>query len=112
MLTADMSAAPIEIQIGSRSFRIATTAPAELLKRDARLVSSHLNALPPAQRQHPNALLLVALALAHELEETREAQRQDKTQQVQRARGLLQRVDTALGGVDEHGATLRPAPSR
>lgn len=101
-----MNKAPVELRIGGHSYRIATSAPEDTLLRSAQLVERRLQELPTSQRQHPNALLLVALSLAHDLEQERTSRSVERSTQAQRARALLRRVDAALGSVDEDGVDL------
>ncbi len=92
--------------IGGRRYRVSATADAERLHHLARIVDAKLLALPQLQRTHPDALVLVSLALAHELEEQLQAHQTMSEQYALRLTQLLTKIDAALGTVDENGEPL------
>lgn len=106
-----MDKARVEVTIGERRYRVSATADAEHLQHLAQLVDSKWQALPPLQRAHPDALVLVSLALAHELDEQRRSQETLNERYAERLTRLLARIDRVLGTVDEDGQQLPPVES-
>jgi cell division protein ZapA len=96
-----MSAAPVELRVGGQTYKVVASAEETELKRLANLVDARLRELvAPGRQIHPQALLLAAIALAHDLEEER-----DRRQRVeQRSREMLQtlvaRIDAMLDGTE------------
>lgn len=81
--------------MGGQSYRVISSAAPDELQRLADFVDGRLRELiPPGRQPPPNSLVLVALALAHELE----LERAKRTQIEQRAGNLLKSV---LGRIDE-----------
>jgi hypothetical protein len=56
-------------------------------------------------------MLLVAMALAHDLEQEREQRVAERSNTAELLRQLLGRVNEALDGVDENGEPLSPLPA-
>lgn len=106
-----MDKAQVDVVIGGRRYRVSATTDAERLHRLAQLVDAKLLALPQLQRTHPDALVLVSLALAHELEEQRQARQTMTERYALRLTQLLAKVDAALGRMDEEGKPLTPVES-
>jgi cell division protein ZapA len=96
----------VDVSVAGHDYRLVTTLDADTLRRMARSIERRLERLAPGQQLHPQALLLVALSLAHELE-LEQAKHESLTE---RSRGMLQellsRVESALGSVDENGEPL------
>ncbi len=96
----------VELRIGGQSYRVVSSAPEEELVRLAAVVSQKLSELSGPRtgasesggRQPPQGLLLVAMALAHELEE----ERQQRRSLEQRVRGLLGGLLSRLDGALSH----------
>lgn len=99
----------VEVNVGGQSYRLVASSGEQTLQRYAGVVNERLRALTGSERAaHPQAMLLVALALAHDLEQER-AQRQADLQGAEAMlRQLLARVNEALDGVDENGDPLPP----
>jgi cell division protein ZapA len=103
-----MERRPIDLRIAGQSYRVMSTAPEEDLRRLAQMVDAKVAELSPRGRtyagQAGQAVLLAAIALAHELE----AERGRREALERRTRELLQRVlgriDDALEPVDAAGA--------
>lgn len=109
-----MAASPrpvTEIQIGGNAYRVQTSADAAELARLVEIVEARLAALPVSQRSGSRSLVLVALSLAHDLEQARREQAQLRDDVVARLTTLVTRVDTALDHRDENGDPLPPIPS-
>jgi cell division protein ZapA len=93
-----MSRRTVVLTVGSREYKLVSSAGEEELQRLAATVSSKLAELVPAGRpEPPQALLLAALALAHDLE-----QEQARLLAVERrSRDMLRRVLVRLDSVLE-----------
>ena len=64
-----MAARPVELRVGGQSYRVVSSASAEDLERLATVVDEKLTSLvPPGKPLSPQSLLLVAIALAHDVE--------------------------------------------
>lgn len=105
-MSASSTSSPVELVIAGRSYRlVSSSSPAEL-KRLAQIVEERLQQLGAGAQTHPQALLLVALALAHDLSEAETRNADLRTRSRRAVEGLLARVDDALGHVDENGVPL------
>ncbi len=110
-----MSGRTVQLRVGGQTYRVVTSASDEELRRLAAVVDQKLATVVSSGRAvTPQAMLLAAMALAHDLEEerSRSAAFADK------ARGafgrMLARVDAALaeGGLREDGPQAAlPLPS-
>lgn len=112
-----MSGRTVQLRVGGQTYRVVTSASDEELRRLAAVVDQKLaTVVSPGRAVTPQAMLLAAMALAHDLEEerSRSAAFADKT------RGafgrMLARVDAALseGGLRDHaadGQAALPLPS-
>jgi cell division protein ZapA len=102
-----MAGRAVQVRVGGQTYRVVTTASDEELKHLAKMVDDKLAAVVPAGRAvSPQAMLLAAMALAHDLEE----ERARSASIANRARGvygrMIQRVEAALGAVGgTNGAT-------
>jgi cell division protein ZapA len=98
----------IELKIAGQSYRLASSAPPDELHRLAEIVESKLAEVAPRGRAQPQALLLAAMALAHDVE----AERSQRETLERRTRDVLRRVlvriDDALEPLD---ASLAAPPS-
>ncbi len=83
-----------------------TTLGQSTMDKLAHDVEARLFRLAPGQQIHPQALLLVALSLAQELELEKHKHEQLTCRSRQMLESLLERVDGALGSVDENGEPL------
>ncbi len=88
----------VELRIGGQNYRVVSSAPEAELQRLATVVNQKLAEFGPMNRTQPNGLLLVAMALAHEVEEER--QRRSSLEARVRALlgGVLHRIDRAFDG--------------
>ena len=97
----------VEVNVGGQLYRLVASAGEQSLQRYAGLVNERLRDLTGSDRHaHPQAMLLVAMALAHDLEEERARSAALREQAESMLRGLLERVNAALDGVDENGEPL------
>lgn len=88
----------VQLRVGGQTYRVVTSASEEELQRLAAVVDEKLAAVVPAGRAvSPQAMLLAAIALAHDVEE----ERARFAAMVERTRGaygrMLERVNAALG---------------
>ncbi|HTV23357.1 MAG TPA: cell division protein ZapA [Polyangiaceae bacterium] len=97
----------VEVNVGGQLYRLVASAGEHTLQRYAGVVNERLRELTGSERPtHPQAMLLVAMALAHDLEEERARSAALREQAESMLRGLLERVNAALDGVDENGEPL------
>jgi cell division protein ZapA len=90
-----MDGRPVQLRIGGQSYRVVSSASEEELHRLAETVSAKVHELtPPGKVPSSQAVLLAAMALAHELEE--ECARRVAVER--RAREMLRRV---VGSIDD-----------
>ncbi len=90
-----MHGRPISLRIAGQSYRVVSTASEEELQRLADTVTAKVQELSAdGETAAPQAFVLAAMALAHELEE----ERARRLSVERRARDMLQRV---LGQIDD-----------
>lgn len=94
-----MAGRTVQLRVGGQTYRVVSSASDDELRRLAAVVDEKLAAVvPPGRAVTPQAMLLAAMALAHELEQERVRSAEVSA----RARGafgrMLQRVDAALAG--------------
>jgi cell division protein ZapA len=88
---------PVEVKIGGFSYRVTGSASEVELQRLAGIVDQRLRSLGGSSRNpSQQALVLVAMTLAHELEEERAARRRVEERSKEMLHGLLERIDAAL----------------
>ncbi len=98
-----MARQTVVLTVGSRDYKVVSSVSAEELSRLAAVVDEKLRPLlPPGRPEPPQALLLAALALAHDLEEERERSRALERKSRDMLRRVLMRVDNVLD-LDETG---------
>jgi cell division protein ZapA len=111
-----MSGAPVELRVGGQTYRVVASADEQELRRLAGIVDTRLRELTTPGRQiSPQALLLVALALAHDLEEERERRVTVERRWREKLTVMLQRIDAALDSTavveQKHAEAEAEAPS-
>jgi|SRR6185503_5003174 len=99
-----MAGRTVQLRVGGQTYRVVSSASDEELQRLAAVVDEKLAVVvPPGRAVTPQAMLLAAMALAHDLEQ----ERSRVATVSERARGafgrMLQRVDAALGSSSEGG---------
>lgn len=88
---------PVEVKIGGFSYRVTGSASEGELQRLAAIVDQRMRALGGSSRNpSPQALVLVAMTLAHELEEERSTRRRVEERSKEMLKTLLSRIDAAL----------------
>ena len=94
---ASMGAAPVELRVGGQTYRVVASAEEAELRRLADMVDARLRDLvAPGRQLHPQALLLAAIALAHDLEQERDRRQQVEQRSKEMLTTLLARIDAAL----------------
>ena len=93
----------MELRVGGQLFRVVASAEEHSLQRYAKVVNEKLRELTGnEQSSHPQAMLLVAIALAHELEDMKRLNEQNQARAREMLRTLLERVNRALDSGEEH----------
>lgn len=106
-----MARPAVEVNVGGHLYRLVASSGEQSLQRYAGVVNERLRELTGSDRAtHPQAMLLVAMALAHDLEEERARHRELRAQAEESLRSMLSRVNAALDGVDENGDALPSLP--
>ncbi|MDC0749780.1 cell division protein ZapA [Polyangium mundeleinium] len=96
-----MGGRQVQLRISGQTYRVVTSASDDELHRLTLMVEEKLTQVAgPGRMVNPQALLLAALALAHDLEEER-ARHTDQVARTRIAFGrMLERVDAALGALE------------
>ena len=92
-----MDTRPVQLKIGGQSYKVVSSADADELQRLADAVSAKVEEITPSGKTAPpQAVLLAAIALAHELEleRSRRVALERKTRDM--LRRVLVRLDDAL----------------
>ena len=96
-----MAESAIELKVGGQSYRVVSRSTDEELQRLAKVVDAKLRDLVPTGRQIPTqALLLVAIALAHEVEAERERRVDVERRSKELLSSMLSRIDEAIETCD------------
>ncbi len=94
-----MDTRPVHLKVGGQSFKVVSSADADDLQRLARTVSDKVAELtPPGKSAPPQAMLLAAIALAHELEEERTRRVAIERRFRDMLRRVLLKIEDALEG--------------
>lgn len=92
-----MSSRAVRLQVAGQNYRVVSSADEEDLQRLADTVSAKVYELTPQGKvPQPQAVLLAAIALAHELEEERAARASLERRARDMLRRALVRIDQAL----------------
>lgn len=92
-----MGGRTVQVRVGGQSYRLVTSASEEEIHRLAGIVDEKLSAVvPPGRPMTPQALLLAAMALAHDLEEARTKTDATRGRAREAFGRILKRVDAAL----------------
>lgn len=92
-----MSEAAVQLKVAGKTYRVVTTAAEAELCRLAEKVEDALEGVvPPGREASPQALVLAAITLAHELEQERARRIEAETRHKLVLSRLLARVDQAL----------------
>ena len=101
----------VELRIGGQNYRVVSSSPQDELQRLADLVKTKLAEVGPRGRPQPQALLLAALALAHEVESERGRRETLERRTRDLLRRVLVRIDDALEPYEADTAAGDEAPS-
>jgi cell division protein ZapA len=97
-----MEGRPVSLRIAGQSYKVVSSASEEELQRLAETVSAKVEELTPSGKSvAPQAVLLAAIALAHELEEERARRIFIERRAKDMLRRVLGRIDDALGCAPE-----------
>lgn len=88
----------VELRVAGQSYKVVSTAPEDELERLAATLDAKVTELAPRGRTSPQAILLAALAMAHDLEEERERRAALERRTRDLLRRVLVRIDDALDG--------------
>jgi cell division protein ZapA len=89
----------VQLQIAGQSYKVVSSAPEDELNRLASVVNTKVTEVTPRGRAaQPQAMLLAAMALAHELEEERSRREKLERRTRDLLRRVLVRIDDALDG--------------
>jgi cell division protein ZapA len=90
----------IELRIAGQSYRVVSSAAAEELRRLAEIIEKKLGELGPRAKAQPQAMLLAALALAHDAQTERDRRESLERRTRDLLRRVLVRIDDALEPFD------------
>jgi cell division protein ZapA len=97
-----MEGRPVNLRIAGQSYRVVSSASDEDLQRLADTVTAKVEELTPKGKVvSPQAVILAAMALAHELEEERARRLFVERRAKDMLRSVLGRIDDALGCASE-----------
>jgi cell division protein ZapA len=98
---------PVELRVGGTTYRVISSASAEELERLASIVDETLAGIaPPGRPMPPQAMLLAAIALAHEVEVQRQRADRIAARSREKVSEILARLDGTLARAED---TLRRA---
>jgi cell division protein ZapA len=92
-----MDARPVSLSIAGQSYKVISSASEDELQRLAETVSAKVAEVARDGRAGAQAVLLAAMALAHELEEERSRRRHVELRAQAILRNVLGRIDDVLG---------------
>ncbi len=97
-----MSQATVALTIGGQTYRVRSAATEQELRRLAAMVDARLRIISgsPQTSLPPQALLLVAIALAHDLENEQALRKQLEREAQATLQLLLDRIDGAIQSAD------------
>lgn len=95
---------PVALNVGGQSYRIVASVPEDSLRRLAGVVDARIRELVPVGKPvPPSAILLAAIAIAHDLDEERAKRQELEARGRDVLRRLLARIDDALDEPADHG---------
>ena len=96
-----MDARPVQLRIAGQSYKVVSSADEGDLQRLAETVSAKVSELTPrGKAASPQAMLLAAIALAHDLEEERDRRVAVERRTRDMLRRVLVRIDDALDSAE------------
>jgi len=90
----------VQLHVAGQNYKVVTTAADDELARLAAIVESKVSAVAKGRAVQPQAMLLAAMALAHELEEERTRRESLERRTRDLLRRVLLRIDHALESGD------------
>jgi cell division protein ZapA len=97
-----MAGSPVELKVGGQTYRVVASAEETELRRLAELVDTRLRSMSaPGRPISPQALLLAAISLAHDLEEEKRKRLQLEARSKEMLKSVLARIDAAIEASDE-----------
>ena len=107
-----MSEAAVELKVAGQTYRVVTSATQAELRELAKVVERALyEVTQPGKQPSPNALVLAAVTLAHELREERDLRRAEQKQHKQTLQRILGTLDEVLGKPPEASGEVSPFAS-
>lgn len=107
-----MAGRAVELRVGGQSYRVVSSASRGELERFAAVVDEKLAPYASTGRPlHPNALLLAAMSLAHELEAERRRSQEIAARAREVMTSVLAKVDGALAVAGTSLARAEATPS-
>jgi cell division protein ZapA len=100
----------VELRIGGQNYRVVSSSPQDELQRLADMVETKLAEIGPRGRAQPQAMLLAAIALAHEVESERGRRETLERRTRDLLRRVLVRIDDALEPYEADAPTSDGAP--
>lgn len=100
----DMERRTVELRIGGQPYRLVSSAPKEELQRLAHLVEAKLAEVGSKGRGAGQAIVLAAMALAHDVEQERGRREALERRARDVLRRVLVRIDDALEPFDDASA--------
>ncbi|MEZ4223141.1 MAG: cell division protein ZapA [Polyangiaceae bacterium] len=105
-----MNRAPVELRVGGQSYRVVASSDEAELQRLAQVVDTRLRDLAgPGRALAPQSLLLVAMALAHDLETERVRRKEVEASSKQMLTEVLARIDALLNECDPATESAEPS---
>jgi cell division protein ZapA len=95
----------VELRIAGQNYRLVSSAPADELQRLADVVEAKLAEIAPKGKAQPQALLLAAMALAHEVETERDRRESLERRTRDLMRRMLVRIDDAIEPFEQADAS-------
>ncbi|MBL9021791.1 MAG: cell division protein ZapA [Myxococcales bacterium] len=93
---------PVELRVGGSTYRVISSASAEELERLAGVVDETLAGIsPPGRPMPPQAMLLAAIALAHEVEVQRERADRIAARSREKVSEILARLDGTIARAED-----------
>jgi cell division protein ZapA len=107
-----MAGRTVHLRVGGQTYRVMTSASDEELQRLAAVVDQKLaDVVPPGRAVTPQAMLLAAMALAHDLEAERTRSDAIKAKARVAFGRMIERVDAALSQDRSAGEPKPRAPA-
>jgi cell division protein ZapA len=108
-----MSEGAVQLKLAGQTYQVVSSAREPELKRLAQVVEQTIFGLtPPGRQPSPQALVLAAITLAHELEEAQTQLAELRQRHKQVLSSLLGRVDSLLEASEGMLGEEAPAPAR